>query len=102
VNIYKISGIVGVLIAVVGAFVNIPYGVELMAIAGIIVGVGIAVEDSVRVIVTALALPVAATALNGLPAIGPHITAIVGNIAHVVLGAALLVMLRNIYNRVKA
>ena len=100
-NIYKISGIVGLLIAVVWAFVDIPYAAVLLAIAGIIVGVGIAVEDSVRVIVTALALPIAARALDGLPTVGPHITTIIGNIAQIVVGAALLVMLRNIYNRMK-
>jgi hypothetical protein len=99
VNISKIAGIIGMLIALVAAFTNVPYGVELMTIAGIIVGISIATEDSVRVIVTAVALPVLAACLNGLPSIGPYITSILGNIGHVVGGAALLVILRNIYKR---
>jgi hypothetical protein len=99
VNISKIAGIIGMLIALVAAFTNVPYGVELMTIAGIIVGIRIATEDSVRVIVTAVALPVLAACFNGLPSIGPYITSILGNIGHVVGGAALLVILRNIYNR---
>jgi hypothetical protein len=99
VNISKIAGIIGVLIALVAAFTSIPYGVELMTIAGIIVGLGIATEDSVRVIVTAIALPVLAGCFNALPSIGPYITSILGNIGHVVGGAALLIILRNIYKR---
>lgn len=98
-NIYKICGIVGLLLAIIAAFVNIPYGAELMALLGIVVGLGIVTEDSVRVIVTAVALPVVAACLNGLPAVGGYITAIVGNLGHIVAGAALLMILRNIYNR---
>jgi hypothetical protein len=99
VNIYKIAGIIGILIALVAAFVNVPYGVELMTIAGIIVGISIIAEQHVRVIVSALALPALAASFNALPSVGPYITSILGNIGYVVGGAALLIILRNIYNR---
>jgi len=102
VNIYKICGIIGMLIALAAAFTHIPYAVVLMIIAGIIVGISVATEDSVRVIVTALALPVVGAGLNELPSVGPYITSILGNFGHVVGGVALLVMLRNIVNRLKA
>jgi hypothetical protein len=102
VNIYKICGIIGLLIALVAAFTNVPYGVELMALAGIIVGLGIATEDSVRVIVTAVGLPVVAASFNGVPSVGPYVTSILANFGHVVGGAALLIILRNIYYRLKA
>ena len=101
-NIYKIAGIIGLLIAVVAAFVKIPYAMELMAIAGIIVALDIAAEDNVRVIVSAIAIPVVAGLLNGLPAIGTHVTAILINLGYVIGGAALLIILRNVANRVKA
>jgi hypothetical protein len=101
-NVYKIVGIIGLLIAIVAAFVNIPYAMELMAIAGVIVALNIAPEDSVRVIVSAIAIPVVAGLFNGLPAVGTHITAILTNIGYVLGGAALLIILRNIVNRVKA
>ena len=101
-NIYKIVGIIGLLIAIVAAFVNIPYAMELMAIAGVIVALNIAAEDSVRVIVSAIAIPVVAGLFNGLPAVGPHVTAILTGVGYVIGGAALLIILRNVVNRVKA
>jgi hypothetical protein len=101
-NIYKIAGIIGLLIAVVAAFVRIPYAMELMAIAGVIVALNIAAEDNVRVIVSAIAIPVVAGLFNGLPAIGTHVTSILTNLGYVIGGAALLIILRNVANRVKA
>jgi hypothetical protein len=101
-NIYKIVGIIGLLIAIAAAFVRIPYAMELMAIAGVIVAVSIAAEDNVRVIVSAIAMPIVAGLFNGLPAIGPHVTSILTNIGYILGGAALLIILRNILNRLKA
>ena len=100
-SIYKIAGIIGLLIALVAAFVNVPYGVELMTIAGIIVGISILAEHHVRVIVSALALPALAASFNALPSVGVYITSILGNVGHVVGGAALLIILRNVANRLR-
>ncbi|HEY1889108.1 MAG TPA: hypothetical protein VGG63_01785 [Steroidobacteraceae bacterium] len=99
-NIHKIVGIIGLLLAIVAAFVNIPYAMELMAIAGVIVAINIAAEDNVRVIVSAIAIPVVAGLFNGLPTVGVHVTAILTNIGYVLGGAALLIILRNIWRRV--
>jgi hypothetical protein len=99
---YKIVGIVGLLIAIVAAFVKIPYAMELMAIAGIIVALNIGAEDNVRVIVSAIAMPVVAGLFGGLPAVGTQVTSILVNIGYVIGGAALLIILRNVYNRIVA
>jgi hypothetical protein len=99
-NIYKIIGIIGLLLAIVAAFVNIPHAVELLAIAGVIVAINIAAEDNVRVIVSAIAIPVVAGLFNGLPAVGTHVTSILTNIGYVIGGAALLIILRNVARRV--
>jgi hypothetical protein len=99
-NIYKIIGIIGLLIAIVAAFVNVPYGIELMAIAGVIVAINMAAEDNVRVIVSAIAMPIVAGLFNGLPAVGTHVTSILANIGYVIGGAALLIILRNVFRRV--
>ena len=101
-NIYKIIGIIGLLIAIAAAFVKIPYAMVLMAIAGVIVALNIATDDSVRVIVSAIAIPVVAGLFNALPAVGPYVTAIITNIGSVIGGAALLIILRNVINRMKA
>lgn len=101
-NIYKIVGIIGLLIAIAAAFVRIPYAMELMAIAGVIVALSIAAEDNVRVIASAIAMPIVAGLFNGLPAVGTHVTSILTNIGYILGGAALLIILRNILNRLKA
>jgi len=63
VTIYKIVGLLGVLLAIVAAFVNVPYAEPLLAVAGVVVGLSVAGEHHVRVIVSALALhTVASTA----------------------------------------
>lgn len=98
-NIYKIAGIIGLLLAIAAAFVHIPYANQLMAIAGIIVAINIAAEDNVRVIVSAIAMQVVAPLFNGLPVVGTHITTILGNVAFVIGGAALLIILRNVVKR---
>jgi len=45
----RIQEVIGLLIAIVAAFVKIPYAVVLMAIAGIIVALNIGAEDNLRV-----------------------------------------------------
>ena len=55
-NPFKLIGWAGIAVAVVGAFVEIPYAALILVLLGLVVGVSIATEDSARVIVTALAL----------------------------------------------
>lgn len=100
-NVYKIVGLLGVLVAIVAAFVNVPYSEPIMAIAGLVVGLSVAGEHHVRVIVSALALHVVANAFNGIPGAGPSITTILGNFGVLASGAALLIIVRNMYERLK-
>jgi len=100
-NVYKIVGMLGVLLALVAAFVTIPYAEPILAVAGVVIGLNVAPEHHVRVIVSALALHAIAGAFNGIPGAGPSITAILGNFGLAAAGAALLIIVRNMYERVK-
>ena len=102
-NVYKIVGLLGILIAIVGAFVTIPYVGLLLLIAGLIVGINIAREDTVRVLVTALVLTVShGHSFDAVPGdAGKYLSAIVAGIAALVTGAALMIIGRNIYARFK-
>ena len=100
-NVYKIVGLLGVLLAIVAVFVNIPYADPLIAVAGLVVGISVAGEHHVRVIVSALALHMIANAFNGIPGAGASITAILGNFGTLAAGAALLIIVRNMYARLK-
>jgi hypothetical protein len=101
VNVFKIVGLLGVLVAVVAAFTNVPYAEPAMAIAGVVVGISVAAEHHVRVIVSALALHTIAGTFNGIPAAGASITTILGNFGTLAAGAALLIIVRNMYQRMK-
>src|ERR1700752_4377850 len=61
VNPFKLIGWLGMAIAVIGAFVEIPYAGLLLVLLGLIGGFAIAAEDHVRVLVSALVL----TGLSG-------------------------------------
>jgi len=97
----KIVGLVAVALAVVGAFVAIPSLAAILVIAGLIVGFSIEGPDHVRVIVSALALTALAGTLAAIPSVGDRLATIVGNAGVTASGAAIMIILRNTYNRFK-
>lgn len=100
-TVYKIFGLIGVALAVIAAFVTIPYVALALPICGLFVGWATPADSHVRVIVTALALTAFAGAFNSAPAVGPYLTAIIANGGLFVAGAALMIIFRNIYNRLR-
>jgi hypothetical protein len=99
VTVERIVGLIGIVIAIVAAFVAIPYVGLILLIAGLIVGFSIVREDHVRVIVTALALTMFAHNFDAVPQLGTYLSSIVANGALLTAGAALMIMMRNIYAR---
>lgn len=98
----KILGLVGLLVVLVGAFVAIPYAPLILLVIGLIIGYGIAREDHVRVIVSALALKTFSGAFTAVPGdVGTYLVAIVSGLGDLAAGAALTIILVNIYNRFK-
>jgi len=100
-NTEKIVGIIGVAVAVVGAFVAIPQMATVLLVAGLIVGVFVIGDHHVRVLVTALVLTAFAGTFNAVPAVGTYISAILANIGVLVVGVSVMIILRNIYARLK-
>src|SRR5262245_29140278 len=100
-NIEKIVGIIGVAVAIVGAFVAIPQMAVLLLVAGLIVGVFVIGDHHVRVMVTALVLTGLSGTFSAVPAAGTYIAAILANIGVLVTGASVMIILRNIYARLK-
>jgi len=102
VNPFKIVGWVAIAIAVLGAFVDIPYGGTLLVLLGLVAGYAIASEDHVRVLVTALVL----TSLSGvfvahIPEIGQYLTSIFSAAGTFAAGAALMIVTLNVWRRYK-
>jgi hypothetical protein len=90
-NLNKILGLIGIALAVIGAFVASPYIATALVIIGLIIGFSILPDTHVRVIVSALAL-------SALPGV---LTAIVANLGVMAAGAAITIILCNIYGRFK-
>jgi len=100
-NSQKIVGWIGVAVAVVGAFVTIPYVGAILLIAGLIIGATIIADQHVRVIVSALALTAFAHLFDAIPSAGPYLTSIVASIGVLAGGAALTIIFRNLFARLK-
>ena len=97
----KIVKLVGVLVAVVGAFVAIPEGAAIVAILGIAGGWFIAEDDRNRFLVAAIALNLANAGLNDIWAIGGYISTALGGLNDLFLAAAATVIVLGIVDRLK-
>jgi hypothetical protein len=97
----KILGLLALVLSIVGAFVAIPYIGLILLVIGLIIGFSIAAEHHVRVIVSAMALSMFAGAFSAVPSVGSYLQSIVANIGGLAAGAALTIILVNIYNRFK-
>ena len=100
-NPVKLLGWAGFLVAVVGAFTEIPYGGAILVVLGLAVGFTIAGEDHVRVLVTALVLGTLSGVLNEIPQLGGYLAKIFSAFGTLTAGAALMIISRNVYNRFK-
>jgi hypothetical protein len=101
VSVLKIVYAVGLLLAVVAAFVNVPFAAVVLALCGVVASCAVVQEHHVRVIVTALALHFLSNTFDGIPGAGGPVTAILGNLGTLVAGAAIQIMVRNIVLRLK-
>ncbi len=100
-NPFKIAGWVAIAIAVIGAFVDIPYSGLLLVLLGLIVGYAVAAVDHVRVLVTALVLTSLSGVLMNIPSVGEYLTSIFSALGTFVAGGALMIITRNIWRRFK-
>ena len=99
VNPFKLVGWIGIAIAVIGAFVDIPYAGLLLVLLGLVAGYAMAAEDHVRVLVTAVVLNSLSGVLMNIPEIGTYLTSIFSAAGTFVAGAALTIITRNVWRR---
>ncbi len=85
---------IAIAIAVVSAFVAIPYGVLAMVVLGAVLGfMGVTADDRILYLVVAVALGSVASGLGAIPAVGEYITAILTNVSTIVnAGAAVVIV----------
>jgi hypothetical protein len=80
---------VSVLVVVVAAFVEIPYGAAIIAVLGLAIGVQRNTSDMVRTFILAIGLSITAGALGAIPAVGGYISAIMGGAAALAAASSL-------------
>ena len=100
-NPFKLIGWAALAISIVGAFVEIPYAALILVLLGLVAGFAMATEDSVRVIVTALALASLSGVFMNIPEVGMYLTKIFSAAGTFAAGAALMMITRNVWNRYK-
>lgn len=100
-NPFKIVGWAGLAIAVLGAFIEVPYAGAILVVLGLVAGVSVAAEDHVRVLVTALVLATLSSVLGNIPGVGMYLAAIASAVGTFAAGAALTIISRNVWKRFK-
>jgi len=97
----KIIKIVGVLVAVVAAFVAIPYSAVIVALLGVAGAWFIAEDDRSRFLIAAVALNMAHDGLGAITAVGPHISTALGGLNGLFMAAAATVIVLGTIDRIK-
>ena len=100
-NPFKLVGWAAIAIAVLSAFMEVPYAGALLVVLGLVAGVSVAAEDHVRVLVTALVLASLSGALANIPEVGMYLAKIFSAGGTFVAGAALTIISRNVWKRFK-
>jgi hypothetical protein len=91
----------GILLAIVAAFVSIPMASAAMLVLGAIAGVTAAADVRLRLFATTIVLMVGAKALTAIPGVGDYLAAIFGNIGMVTMGASATGVVLNIVDRLR-
>jgi hypothetical protein len=100
-SVAKILRLLALVLAVVGAFVAVPYVALGLIVLGLAIGfIGIEEERRMAYFVMAIALTMMAGTLGPVPMAGEYLTGILTNVSTVINAGAIAVILTIIYERV--
>ena len=100
-NAIKIIRLVALALAVIAAFVTIPYVALAFIVLGLLIGfMGVTEDRRVLFLVMAGVLAMVADTLNPIPYIGGYLTAILTNASAVLNAGAVAVILMVIWDRI--
>ncbi|MGH7022742.1 MAG: hypothetical protein ACREEB_04025 [Caulobacteraceae bacterium] len=91
-----------VLLAIVAAFVTVPYVATILLILGAISAITNTPENNTRIFLITIVLLAGARSLAVIPAVGNDLAGIFGNIGLAVLGASIMAIVLGIYARIMA
>lgn len=103
-KVYAVTRGLGLLLAIAAAFVAIPNlnVAAVLVVLGIITGLGVAEENTQRLMIATLVLPVVAIALGNIPQLGEQLSAIAANLGTNVAGSAATAITMRIIGLLKA
>ena len=99
----KVGGLcrlIAVIVAIVAAFITIPYGGAILVVLGIISAFAVPMDQRMGVTIAALALIFLSDQLDVIPAIGTYLGDITGGIGVAASGSALTGILLTLYTRI--
>ena len=90
----KIIRLAALAVAVIAAFVTIPYITLVMVVLGLAMGImGVSEEQRIIFMITAVTLAAVAGSLDSIPVAGVHLTTILENLSTIINAGALAVIL---------
>lgn len=91
-----------VILAVVGAFVTVPWAAVLLLALGFISAITNTPENNIRIFTITIVLLLGAKGLTVIPApVGDDLAAIFGNLGLALLGASIMAIVLGVYARIK-
>jgi len=98
-NIGKIAFIVGLIIAVIGAFgIDASWFGWALVVLGVVVGLmNVSPSETRGFLIAGMALLLSASALNGIPYVGDHIAAVMSNLSLFLGGAVFIVAILSLF-----
>ena len=92
-----------VILAVVAAFVTVPYAPVWLLALGFVSAITNTPENNVRVFTITIVLLLGAKGLSVIPApVGDDLAAIFGNLGLALLGASIMAIVLGVYGRIKS
>ncbi len=100
-NVVKIIRLIALVVAIVAAFVTIPYVALIMTLLGLAMGfMGVEEERRLMYMVTAVTLYMVVGSLGPIPVIGEYLTSILTNVSTIINAGAVAVILMIIKDRI--
>lgn len=101
-KLYAIARGLAVLLAIVAAFVTIPYAVPILLVLGALSAIANTPEQNTRIFVITIVLLLGAKALTDLPGVGTYLSAIFSNLGTALVGASMVAIALGAYSRIKS
>ena len=100
-QVAMIARIIAVLVAIVGAFVGIPFAASILLILGALASFAVPDDERLLLMVATIVLVEFGGGVSALPVVGGPLAAILGNLGLAYLGASITAIIMALAERMK-